>query len=236
MILKNLQLKNFKQYAALQLDFQEGLIGIVGKNGSGKSSIFEAILLCLFGSSNTDKEFYKTSWAENKENVLLELSFELNQKHFIVRREFRGKALAPKAQLFNQEDKLIATGAKIVNKEVEHLIGMDKEGFTRSVFSGQKELGAISGTKGEERKKMVRKMIGLDNLDYIQKMIREDRNHIKKQIQFHEETLLEKDALDLLTTEIKEIAKNIKSSNKTLTQLNKISEKTLKKYHKAKLV
>ena len=236
MILKNLRLHNFKQYPALQLNFQEGLIGIVGKNGSGKSSIFEGILLCLFGSSNSDKEFYKTSWVEKKENVLLELSFELNQKHFIVRREFRGKALAHQAQLFDQHDELIATGAKTVNEEVAKLIGMDKEAFTRSVFSGQKELGAISGTRGEERKRMVRKMIGLDNLDHIQKMIREDRNLIKKQIQFHEDTLLDKEDLAALTKEIKETSKNISASNKTLTKLDKLTEKALKKYQKAKLV
>ncbi|MEL6925043.1 MAG: SMC family ATPase, partial [Bacteroidota bacterium] len=178
MILKQLHLKNFKQYSALELDFQEGLVGIVGRNGSGKSSIFEAVLLCLFGSNNTDKEFYKSSWAGPKDPVELSLSFELNQKHHMVVRSFRGRAMTHKAELFDHEDKLIATGASPVNQQVSEILGMDKEAFTRSVFSGQKELGIISGTRGEERKKMVRKMVGLDHLDQIQKIIREDRNTV----------------------------------------------------------
>jgi len=49
MIFNNLKLTNYKQYAALSLDFREGLVGMSGKNGAGKSTIFEAILYCLFG-------------------------------------------------------------------------------------------------------------------------------------------------------------------------------------------
>ncbi len=49
MILNSLHLENYKQYRRLELVFREGLVGIVGKNGAGKSTIFEAILYCLFG-------------------------------------------------------------------------------------------------------------------------------------------------------------------------------------------
>mgnify|MGYP000350718527 CR=1 FL=1 len=168
MILKKLQLKNFKQYGKLELDFREGLVGIVGKNGSGKSSVFEAILLCLFGTISLDKNHYKSSWVELKESVFLELIFEVQGKNWRVIREFRGKALAPKAGLFNQNEDMVATDSKPVTQEIIRLLGMDKDAFTRSVFSGQKELGVISNTKGEERKRMVRKMVGLDKLDDIQ--------------------------------------------------------------------
>jgi exonuclease SbcC len=49
MILNTLRLANYKQYGHLELEFREGLVGIIGKNGAGKSTIFEAILYCLFG-------------------------------------------------------------------------------------------------------------------------------------------------------------------------------------------
>ncbi|MEM6966845.1 MAG: SMC family ATPase, partial [Bacteroidota bacterium] len=183
MILKKLQLKNFKQYGDLDLDFREGLVGIVGKNGSGKSSVFEAILLCLFGSIPLDKSHYKSSWVAPKDSVRLELVFEVKGKVWRVVREFRGKALAPKAGLYDHKAEMVATDSKPVTSEVTRLLGMDKDAFTRSVFSGQKELGIISNTKGEERKRMVRKMVGLDKLDDIQKIIREDRNTLGKEMQ-----------------------------------------------------
>jgi len=57
MILNNLKLANYKQYAALSLDFREGLVGMSGKNGAGKSTIFEAILYCLFGRDELQQRF-----------------------------------------------------------------------------------------------------------------------------------------------------------------------------------
>ena len=222
MILKTLHLQNFKQYKDLQLNFQEGLVGILGKNGAGKSSIFEAILLCFFGSTNTDKEFYKTSWAESKSKVALQLTFEVGTKEYVVIREFRGKALTHHATLHDHHQEQIATGAKPVTDEVSNIIGMDKDAFTRSIFSGQKELGILSNTKGEERKRMVRKMIGLDNLDAIQKLIRGDKNDLKKQISGQSDLLLPAE-------ELKELQKTIKSTEKE----NKKSEQFVEKRHKA---
>ena len=40
MILTNLKLENFKKYKKFEIAFESGLIGIIGKNGAGKSTIF----------------------------------------------------------------------------------------------------------------------------------------------------------------------------------------------------
>jgi len=235
MVLQKLLLENFKQYASLDLEFKEGLIGIIGKNGSGKSSIFDGILLCLFGSTvSTDKAFYKTSWAEKKDHVKLELWLEVAGKQYRILREFRGKALAPHAGIYDQKDVQLATGATAVNTEVSRLIGMDKDAFTRSIFSGQKELGILSNTKGEERKKMVRKMIGLDNLDQIQKLVREDRNILKRNVEGQRALLLAPEDLKSIKGEIKELTKNNKALAKSLDKDQKKLEKINKAYHHAK--
>ncbi|MEM9824074.1 MAG: SMC family ATPase, partial [Bacteroidota bacterium] len=236
MIIKSLQLKNFKQYQALELDFQEGLVGIIGKNGAGKSTIFEGILLCLFGSINTDKDFYKTSWAADKEAVSLELTFEVNQKVYRVQRSFRGKKLTHQAALYDQKEVQIANGASTVNEEVAKTIGMDKEAFTRSIFSGQKELGVLSNTRGEERKRMIRKMIGLDNLDKIQQLIRDDRNSIKKQIQGQEALLLSTEEVKRIEQEIKQLKKILKTQLLQLEKVGKNLQKQQDKYVQAKEV
>ena len=234
MILKSLQLKNFKQYGNLNLEFREGLIGIVGKNGSGKSSLFEAILLCLFGNISLDKNLYKSSWVTVKENILLELVFEVKGKVWRVRREFRGKALAPKAGLYDQEDKMIATDTKPVTAEIVKLLGMDKDAFTRSIFSGQKELGIISNTKGEERKRMVRKMVGLDRLDDIQKIIREDRNTLNKEMQGQSKLLLSEAEQEELEKQLKSLAKEIKTLEKEEEKMNATFSKKNKAYQESK--
>ena len=41
MILRRLRLKNYRKYRTLELEFPTGLIGVMGRNGSGKTTIFE---------------------------------------------------------------------------------------------------------------------------------------------------------------------------------------------------
>ncbi|MBK8443304.1 MAG: AAA family ATPase [Sphingobacteriales bacterium] len=55
---KNYRSKNYKQYTDLQLNFKEGLVGIIGKNGTGKSTIFDAVVHCLFGKDEDEKVIY----------------------------------------------------------------------------------------------------------------------------------------------------------------------------------
>ena len=51
MIVRSLALRNYRSVRKLDLHFPEsGLLGIVGDNGVGKSSILEAIAWALYGS------------------------------------------------------------------------------------------------------------------------------------------------------------------------------------------
>ena len=49
MLLKSLTLKNFRTHTNATFEFSEGVTAIIGGNGSGKSSIVEAIIFLLTG-------------------------------------------------------------------------------------------------------------------------------------------------------------------------------------------
>ena len=86
MILTNLKLENFKKYTSHSIAFEEGLIGIIGKNGSGKSTIFEAILFALYGElkNKGDKEIVKNVNANIKDAVVLYNGLRREQKNLPV--------------------------------------------------------------------------------------------------------------------------------------------------------
>ena len=49
MQLLRLRLVNFRQHADTELEFGPGITGIIGPNGSGKTTILEAIAWALYG-------------------------------------------------------------------------------------------------------------------------------------------------------------------------------------------
>jgi len=236
MTLRSLHLENYKQYGALDLEFRDGLIGIIGRNGAGKSTLFEAILYCLFGKDEINKSYIRSSFADPKANVTLTLQFAIDTVEYAVKREFRGKAMAVSAELFKNEQ-LIAKGVAPVNDEISKVLNMERDAFKRSVFSGQKELSELSQANGEQRKKMVRKMLGLDTLDDIQTRVNGDARDLNNQIAGQRQNLLDPEVATGMETDIAEKtgvlegnALALKAEQEKLAQLQQVYQEAQKKF------
>jgi DNA repair protein SbcC/Rad50 len=234
MILQELRLRNYKQYVHLDLAFREGLVGIIGRNGAGKSTLFEAILYCLFGKDESSKEFIRSVLADPKSTVSLTLIFLVGEQQYRVEREFRGKALAVGAELY-KNDQQIAKGVAAVNEAVARILGMEREGFKRSVFSGQKELDQLSDVGGEQRKRMVRKMLGLDRLDEIQSAVNSDIRDLKSQVIGQEQNLLPEEAVQALETGQMALRNKLQALQDTLTEAEKARSAQRAAYQEEKL-
>lgn len=220
MTLKSLSLQNFKRYSSYEMTFEEGLCGILGRNGSGKSTIFEAVFFALYGEYK-NKELLKTSGAEG--NVKVELAFNINEKEYIVIREFRGKVMSAFATL-KCADETTTTGAKEVTIAINKLLGMGKEAFLHTVFASQKELTALSSMKNDERKTMMRRLLGLEKIDKIEAMIREVLRDLNRDIKNDSTQLMSEEKLKALHGEEEEknyILKTLEIQLKTLEDENK---------------
>ncbi len=235
MILTNLKLENFKKYTNFEIAFESGLIGIIGKNGAGKSTIFEAILFALYGElkSKGDKEVVRNSNASSKDAVIVELDFEFDTIEYKVIREFRGKTLTANAKLYKNTE-LITTGAKEVTTSIMNLTKMSKDAFVHTLFASQKELTSLSNSKPEERKKMIRKLLGLEKIDFVEKELIEKSRELKREIGAFTEVLLSAEDISIkkeyiveYTKQSQEIQKDI-STRTTLLDNTKIEEQTIK--------
>ena len=204
MILSKLHLENFKKYTTYDIEFGEGLVGIIGKNGSGKSTIFEAILFGLYGESKKrgNKELVRNATASTKDAVVIELDFEFESTEYKVQREFRGKALSANAKFF-KNGSLTTTGAKEVTSAIVKLTGMSKDAFMHTLFASQKELTSLSTLKNEERKKMIRKLLGLEKIDFVEKELVEKSRELKREISAFAEVLLGEDEIKVKQEQIK---------------------------------
>lgn len=197
MTLKTLSLQNFKRYASFEMTFEEGLCGILGRNGSGKSTIFEAVFFALYGEYK-NKELLKTSGVEG--NVKVELCFNINEKEYTIIREFRGRVMTAYASLKCGEETM-TTSAREVTIAINKLLGMGKEAFLHTVFASQKELTALSSMTNDVRKTMMRRLLGLEKIDKIETMIREVLRDLNRDIKNDSTQLMSEEALKALHVE-----------------------------------
>ena len=206
MILTKLSLENFKRYSSYEIEFGEGLIGIIGKNGSGKSTLFEALLVALYGEpkqSRGFKESLRNANATSKDAVSVELEFEFENTTYNVQREFRGKNLTTNAKLYKNGE-LTTSGSKEVTDSIIKLTKMSKDAFMHTLFASQKELASLSGLKNEERKKMIRRLLGLAKIDFIENLLVDKSRELKREIQTSAEFLLSAEDIKEKENQIKE--------------------------------
>jgi exonuclease SbcC len=225
MILNNLILNNFKKYKHHTIEFKEGLIGIIGKNGSGKSTIFEAILFALYGELQQKgaKQNIRNAYVSTKEVVSISLEFEFDNKLYKIIREFRGKSLSANAKLY-KNNILEVSGAKETTSYITKLTKMNKEAFINTLFASQKELISLSTLKNEDRKKMIRKLLGLEKIDFVEKELIEKIRDLKRDIKASDQYLLSKE-------DIKTNKTNEKHYKQEQTKLKKLEKEKLKEIH-----
>jgi exonuclease SbcC len=164
-ILKRLALRNYRKFRELEVDLPEGLVAIVGRNGMGKSTLIEAVAFALYGTdaSRTRARGVRREGARPSEPCSVTLEFTLHNEPYRIVRRLTGVHEKQDVALYHgSEPTPRATQARAVQEEMRRLLGMDYLTFTRSVLARQKEVNVLSEARPEERRKAVRKMLGIE--------------------------------------------------------------------------
>ena len=172
-----LELKNYRRFRELRLQFPDGIVGILGLNGAGKTTIIEAVAWALFGNVDeivrTNKESIRRLGTRTSDSVSATVEFEMEGTEYRLEREMGGKNLSMKVSLSTRGEKL-AEGDRAVKTMVQRLLGMDHKSFFTSVFARQKELNELQNHAPSERKKIVLRMLRIDTIDSALQSVRED--------------------------------------------------------------
>lgn len=232
MILKTLTLKNYRRFKDAVIEFPDGVIGVIGLNGVGKSTIFEAIAWALYGSvaARTSADQIKRTGAAPSDPCRVELEFIFEGDTYRIVREMSGKTLSPSATA-TVNSKLVAQGAGAVSTFIQKTLGMDFKSFFTSIFAKQKELNALSSMNASERRPLILRMLGIDSLDNVIKEINGDK---KTKLLFVEKLSLSlidstgKNKIDVLTTKQQQLEKEKAIVKQELDEIQKIID-TVKK-------
>ncbi|MCQ4575329.1 MAG: SMC family ATPase [Candidatus Brocadiales bacterium] len=226
MFLRTLKLRNYRKFRNEMIEFPEGVIGIIGPNGVGKSSILEAIGWALYGNvmARTEKHEVKSQNATANEDCRVELEFDMTGHCYKVIRELKGGNAFSNALIYaNGNCEPEAQRDSGVNEYLKNLLGMDYVTFLRTIYAKQKDLAALSLLRPEERKKVIRRMLNIDRIDIAITQIRSDKRQKEDYIKGIEISLEDVEEFKArrkkILSEQVEIKKSISELNATVSLL-----------------
>jgi exonuclease SbcC len=235
-----LELRNYRKFRDLRLQFPDGVIGILGLNGAGKTTIIEAIAWALFGNVEevvrTSRESVRRRGAGRSDNVSVALEFDLDGVEYRLEREMGGRSLSMKA-LLRSRGEMIAEGDRAVKSKIQDLIGMDHKSFFTSVYARQKELNELQNFTPSERKKVVLRMLRIDGIDSVIQAVREHRRDAGERIKGAQKLLLDSDGDDrerLLQARLEELAVKLEGADAELKQAAETERLLAQKVDEAK--
>jgi exonuclease SbcC len=175
--LHRLRLVNFRQHADTEIAFGDGITGIIGPNGSGKTSLLEAIAWAIYGNpaARGDKDSIRNLRAKARAAVRVELEFGLGSHSYRVERGLNN------AELY-QDGVRVANSLKEVTGRLQRVLGMTHDEFFNTYFTGQKELAVLADATRPERAAFLSRVLRHEQLTTAQERIRERRNALGHEV------------------------------------------------------
>src|SRR6478672_7598987 len=170
MRLNSLRLCNFRQHSDSFISFDTGLTGIIGANGSGKTTILEAIAWALYGqdAARGKKETIRSLRAGPGAKVKVELDFELGGHRYRVERGLTHAEL-----YLDGSDAPVANSLTGVTDMLRRRLGMSREEFFNTYFTGQKELDVMAAMAPSERAQFLSRVLGYERLRIAQRLVKD---------------------------------------------------------------
>jgi DNA repair protein SbcC/Rad50 len=206
-----------------QIEFQrlteKGLFGIFGPTGSGKSSILDAITLALYGeisrASKIDQGFINTNTNFTTVSMEFEIGEGNKRKTFVaernITRDKHGSYKTKAARLLwlnGDTYEIVAERGTDVKKQIENILGLSLDDFTRSVVLPQGKFSEFLKLTGVERRNMLERIFNLEQYgkDLIEKVRRERNKNLSENTKLEGELKtydgISEEAYELLAQEI----------------------------------
>jgi len=177
MQLVQLEVKNWCQHKHRVCNFTRGLVGIIGRIGSGKSNLLGAICWALTGENpNTGVKAENVSQLNDAEDsAYVRLEFEHTGHNLVITRYLLPEK-EPSTLMLNGVE--AARGDKAVTAYVEKLLGIDCKFIARFVLVAQNELFAFIEDGAQEVDRFFQKLFGTAIADKCQDTIAKHLNKL----------------------------------------------------------
>ncbi|MDE1832961.1 MAG: SMC family ATPase [Candidatus Micrarchaeota archaeon] len=196
-MIESVELRNWKTHGHTELRFQKGVNVLIGVMGAGKSSVMDAISFGLFGTfpSLTHKRVSLgnliSNRPEQKDDSEVRINFTVGEDRYTVTRKITRKE-GSTARL-DRNGSYVQTQPERVNEEIERLLKLDYDTFSRAIYAEQNQLEYFLDLPKGDRKRQIDNMLGLDLFAKAEENVTSLINTIKSTIAEDEKVLAQID-------------------------------------------
>ena len=239
MIIKKVQLENYRSHSNTTVEFTKGVNLILGKNGRGKTSILEAISTVMFNTKDrSGKETGKSYIKFGEKSSKVEIDFIANDgREYNLKTEFF--KTKPKKQTL--KDMIGSEYDGDIQEKLEELCGIKKgfeETYENIVIAKQNEFINIFKDSGTTREKTFNKIFNTQIYkemydSFLKEAVDKYKEKVKdldKEITFLKENMEDKEQITNFLKEEKEVEKNLQDNFKNINVVSKNLENEIKDY------
>ncbi len=214
MRVRSLSIRNYRSIKDLDIDFPEsGLIGIVGHNGAGKSSLLESIGWALYGTQaiRGKADGLTTIGAKGKCKVIMEFDHG-EDGPYTVERTLKDAKL-------NMGGKEIAVMTSGVNSKIEKLLNMDYRAFYTSIFTKQGGLSSFTDMTASQRQETVERLLEVSKVKNARINIGTEARALENQLHGKRVAIENEDEIIDKINELKQILSQLMNTEKELEEI-----------------
>ena len=239
MIIKRVQLENYRSHSNITVEFTKGVNLILGKNGRGKTSILEAISTVMFNTKDrSGKETGKSYIKFGEKSSKVEIDFIANDgREYNLKTEFF--KTKPKKQTL--KDMIGSEYDGDIQEKLEELCGIKKgfeETYENIVIAKQNEFINIFKDSGTTREKTFNKIFNTQIYkemydSFLKEAIdkyKSEKENLDSKINSLKENMEDKEQITNFLKEEKELEKNLQDNFKNINVVSKNLEKEIKDY------
>lgn len=206
---KKVRIQNFFSFGPelQELDLSDsGMYLITGKNlitessnGSGKSSIFDAICYALFGQVTKKVNIPQIVNEQTGQDCMVELEFEVDGKTYVIERWKKQKKHYDKLLLYEGEqidDNLMSSSNKgDTQSQINEIIKFNYKSFVNAVMMTQEQVSGFLQADSAKKKEIIENILQLNILTKYHWIAQQKRKILKR---LHEQTKLREDNAETL--------------------------------------
>lgn len=179
-----------------------GLFLISGNTGSGKTTVFDAIVFALYGKTSGGERsgnMMRSHFADPSQETFVEFTFEYDKEVYTIHRspqyviektkkngDTKLQELAEKVWMDYPDGTRSDGRLKEVNAQIEELIGLDFNQFTQIAMIAQGDFMKLLRAKTEEKKKIFSKLFHTQICFVMQEKLKKMRYDLERELSENE--------------------------------------------------